>query len=195
VQLSLVVAMSRSGLIGREGAIPWRLPRDLRHFRKLTWGKPIIMGRKTHESLGRALPGRTNIVLTHKPDYHAEGCLIAHGADLALALAKETGGAEAMIIGGAQVYRDFLPRCNAIHLTLVEGSFVGDTYFPTEIQNSTEWIEVRKEHWPADAENPMDATYALLERLRGATAPTFPALPRGKGFLLIDYLKSPRETT
>src|SRR4051794_24383070 len=87
VKVSIVVAMTRTGLIGREGKLPWHLPRDLKHFRQLTWGKPIIMGRKTHESLGRPLPGRTNIILTHQEGYSAEGCLVAHTADQAMELA------------------------------------------------------------------------------------------------------------
>ena len=102
MKLSLVVAMSRDGLIGREGALPWRLPRDLKHFRQLTWGKPIIMGRKTHEALGRPLPGRTNIVLTRQVGFHAPGCLVARDRDQAIALARSNGSREAMIIGGSR---------------------------------------------------------------------------------------------
>src|SRR5262245_13367387 len=98
--------MSRDGLIGREGALPWKLPRDLKHFRQLTWGKPIIMGRKTHETLGRPLPGRTNIVLTRRVDYHTAACLVAHDRAEALQLASDTGANEAMIIGGREVYRE-----------------------------------------------------------------------------------------
>ncbi len=92
MNLALVVAMSRDGLIGREGALPWKLPRDLKHFRQLTWGKPIIMGRKTHEALGRPLPGRTNIVLTRRVDYHAAGCLVAHDRAEALAWRRSHRG-------------------------------------------------------------------------------------------------------
>src|SRR4051794_14963655 len=103
--------MTRDGLIGREGKLPWHLPRDLKHFRQLTWGKPIIMGRRTHESIGKPLPGRTNIVLTRREGYHADGCLVAHTADAAITLAAATGATEAMIIGGGEIYREFLPRC------------------------------------------------------------------------------------
>ena len=95
MKLALIVAMSRDGLIGREGALPWSLPRDLKHFRRLTWGKPIIMGRKTHEALGRPLPGRTNIVLTRQPEVLAKGCLMAGDRTQALALAQATGSPEA----------------------------------------------------------------------------------------------------
>ena len=162
MNLALVVAMSRDGLIGRDGALPWRLPRDLKNFRKLTWGKPIIMGRKTHEALGRPLPGRTNIVLTRRLDYQAEGCLVAHDRAETLILAESTGAAEAMIIGGSGVYREFLPLEPTIHLTLVEGHFEGDVFFPAPLLNSPDWKMIHEEEWPADAENPHDARYLIM---------------------------------
>src|SRR4051794_31861628 len=156
--------MTREGLIGREGKLPWHLPRDLKHFRQLTWGKPIIMGRKTHESLGRPLPGRTNIILTRQKDYSAEGCLVAHTAEEATQLASETGAAEAMIIGGSEIYRAFLPRCGTIYLTLVEGSFEGDTYFPQNPLQSPDWKNVSEEPWPTDEKNPIDSRCIVLKR-------------------------------
>jgi dihydrofolate reductase len=160
----MVVAMSRDGLIGREGGLPWHLPRDLRHFRRLTWGKPVIMGRKTHRSLGRPLPGRTNIILTRQEPFHAEGCLVAHTRDQALQLAAATGASEAMIIGGRAVYQAFLPLCRTIHLTLVEGTFEGDTFFPAKVLESPDWQVVDQERWPSDDRNPFDAVYLLLKR-------------------------------
>jgi dihydrofolate reductase len=166
MRLGLVVAMSRDGLIGRAGGLPWKLPRDLKHFRQLTWGKPIIMGRKTHESLGRPLPGRVNIVLTSQPEFRAAGCLIAHDADEALALAAATGSSEAMVIGGRAVYETFLPHCETIHLTLVEGEFEGNVYFPMRPLGSPEWGVARSEEWPADERNPHRATYIVLELCR-----------------------------
>ncbi len=166
MNLALVVAMSHDGLIGREGALPWRLPRDLKHFRKLTWGKPIIMGRKTHEALGRPLPGRINIVLTRRLDYQAEGCMVAHDRAEALTLAESTGAAEAMIVGGSEVYREFLPLHPTIHLTLVEGQFEGDVFFPAPILNSPGWKVIHEEHWPADATNAQDARYLVMRPAR-----------------------------
>jgi dihydrofolate reductase len=163
VKLSLIVAMSRTGLIGAEGALPWRLPRDLKHFRKLTWGKPIMMGRKTHQTLGRPLPGRTNIVLTRQPDFSAPGCMVARDRDEAIARAEATGAAEAMIIGGSQVYREFLPLHPSLHVTLVEGDFDGDVYFPAPVIGSPDWIVTHEEHWPADEVNRHVATYMILE--------------------------------
>jgi dihydrofolate reductase len=166
VNLSLVVAMSRTGLIGREGALPWRLSRDLRNFRRLTWGKPIIMGRKTHQALFRPLPGRTNIVLTRRLDYHAPGCATVHDRDQAITAAEATGSAEAMIIGGGQVYREFLTLEPTLHVTLVEGDFEGDVYFPVPLVRSPEWIVTYKELWPADADNPYEATYMIMKPTR-----------------------------
>jgi dihydrofolate reductase len=162
VKLALIVAMSQDGLIGREGALPWRLPRDLKHFRRLTWGKPVIMGRKTHEALGRPLPGRTNIVLTRQPDVLAKGCLMAGDRTQALALAQATGCTEAMIIGGSQVYEAYLPLEPTIHLTLVEGDFTGDIFFPAAVLDSPAWEVLHEERWPADAENMHDARYLVL---------------------------------
>jgi dihydrofolate reductase len=164
VELSLVVAMSRSGLIGKGGALPWHLPRDLRHFRKLTWGKPIIMGRKTHEGLGRPLPGRTNIILTRQTDFRPAGCLVAHSREQAMTWARMTGGSEAMIIGGGETYRQFLPCSATIYLTLVEGDFVGDAYFPERLLDSPDWIRISEEVWEADARNPQNARFIVMKR-------------------------------
>jgi len=169
VNLALIVAMSRAGLIGREGALPWRLPRDLKHFRRLTWGKPIIMGRRTHEALGRPLPGRTNIVLTRQAEVLAKGCLIARDRTQALALAQATGSPEALIIGGSQVFRTFLPLCDSIHLTLVEGSFEGDVFFPVPVLGSPDWKVIHEEKWPADATNSHDAIYLVMRPIRART--------------------------
>lgn len=163
MKLSVIVAMSRTGLIGAGNALPWRLPRDLKHFRRLTWGKPIIMGRKTHQTLGRPLPGRTNIVLTHQADWAAPGCLVARDRDEAIALAAATGSAEAMIIGGSQVYREFLPLHPTLHVTVVEGDFEGDVYFPVPVIGSPEWIITHEERWPADEANPHSASYRIME--------------------------------
>jgi dihydrofolate reductase len=163
MKLALVVAMSHDGLIGREGTLPWRLRRDLRHFRHLTWGKPIIMGRKTHAAIGRPLPGRTNIVLTRQPSVLAQGCKLAGDRAEALALAQATGSNETVIIGGAHVYEAFLPLQPTIHLTLVEGDFTGDVYFPATVLDSPAWKVLHEECWPADAENSHDSRYLVLK--------------------------------
>ena len=164
MDVSFVVAMSRDRVIGRDGSLPWRLPRDLKHFRALTWGKPIVMGRKTHESLGRALPGRLNIVLSRRGWEPPEGVRVARSVPEALDLARAAGADEAMIIGGGQVYEAFAPLATRIHLTLVEGDFDGDTFFPFDPLGVPEWQVAREEKWEADASNPFDASYLVLER-------------------------------
>ena len=121
------------------------------------------MGRTTHQALGRPLPGRTNVVLTRQADFQAPGCLVAGDRDQAIALAEATRTAEAMIIGGSQVYREFLPLHPTLHVTLVEGNFDGDVYFPLPVIGSPDWLVTYEEHWPADAANPHDATYMILE--------------------------------
>jgi dihydrofolate reductase len=161
---SLVVAMSRRGIIGRQGGLPWRLPRDLKQFRRLTLGKPIIMGRKTYETLGRPLPERTNIILTRQAGFHAEGCLVARTKEQAIEMARETNSPEVMVIGGSEIYRAFFPLCDTAHLTVVQGDFIGDVTFPEQLLDSPGWEKIHEEEWPADARNPHDASYIVLRR-------------------------------
>lgn len=132
--VSLIVAMDRNGVIGREGEVPWRLPTDLRTFRTVTVGKPLVMGRKTWESLPGPLPGRTCVVVTSRSDYADEGAVVVHSPDEALARAREEAGetGEVVVAGGATIYRQFLPLADRIYLTLVEAEVEGgDTYFPS----------------------------------------------------------------
>jgi len=144
--ISLVVAASRNGVIGRDGALPWHLPDDLRHFKRLTLGKPVIMGRRTWESIGKPLPGRRNIVLTRDPGFSAPGCEVAHSVNEALALLD--GDGEAMVIGGAQVYAAFLPLADCVYLTRVQAEIDGDTYFPA--LDAAEWRLVSRDAHAAD---------------------------------------------
>ena len=116
--ISLIVAMDRRGVIGVNGALPWRLSDDLKHFKAITMGKPIIMGRKTHESIGRPLPGRENIVITRQKNYRAAGCTVFHGIETALEACANH--AEVMVMGGASLYEELLPRAARIYLTRVE---------------------------------------------------------------------------
>jgi len=158
--ITLVAAVGENGVIGKEGGLPWRLPDDLRHFRRVTLGKPVILGRKTFETLPGPLEGRINIVLTRREDFAAEGCLVARTIDEALALA---GDAEEIIVaGGSDVYRAFLPRARRFHLTRVHARAAGDTYFP-EIDES-EWVEVSREEHPRDDRHAHAFTFLLLEK-------------------------------
>src|SRR5262245_8417642 len=126
--VSLIVAMAENGVIGRDNALPWRLPEDLRRFKTITMGKPVIMGRKTFESIGKPLPGRTNIVLTRDKSWSADGVSVVHSFDEAMARAGEV--AEVAVIGGAELFRMALARADRIYLTLVHAEVAGDVVFP-----------------------------------------------------------------
>ena len=128
MKLSIVVAMADNRVIGQDNRLPWHLPADLKHFKQLTTGKPILMGRKTWESIGRPLPERTNIVITRDPDYQAAGCTVVHSVDAALRAAEPHS--EVMVIGGAELYRQVLPEVSTIYLTQVHADVEGDTVFP-----------------------------------------------------------------
>lgn len=158
--LALVAAMDCNRAIGRAGVLPWRLPADLKHFRGLTLGKPVIMGRTTFESIGHPLHGRTNIVITRNPDYRAEGCVVMDS--LEAALERFADAPELMVIGGASVYAQAMPRATRIYLTRIHHAFTGDRFFPEYPE--TEWIEVAREDHRADEKNPYDYSFVTLEK-------------------------------
>lgn len=160
--ISIVVAMDRNRLIGRGNALPWRLPADLAHFKAITLGKPVIMGRKTHESIGRPLPGRHNIVITRNPDYAAPGCSVVTSVEAALAAAGEVP--EVMLIGGAQLYAELLPRVQRIYLTRIEAVFEGDAWFPALADS--EWREMERSDHAPDERNAFPYSFLVLERRR-----------------------------
>lgn len=159
-RIALVVAVARNGVIGRDGALPWRLPDDLRRFKALTLGKPVLMGRRTWESIGRALPGRRNLVLTRDPAFRAEGATAVASLDAALTAAA--GDEELMVIGGAQVYALAVPLASRVHLTAVDAEVVGDTRIPPF--DPREWIEVAREHHAADERHACAVDFITLER-------------------------------
>ena len=144
--ISLVVAAANNDVIGSDGDLPWHLPDDLRNFKRITMGKPIVMGRKTHESIGRPIPGRRNIILTRDASYEADGCDVAHSAAQALELAG--GAEEIMVIGGGEIYRLFLPVADRIYLTRVDADSDGDTIFPAP--DAAEWELVSSDAHAAD---------------------------------------------
>lgn len=158
--ISLIVAATENNVIGRAGDLPWRLRDDLRRFKELTMGKPIVMGRKTFESIGRSLPGRRNIIVTRQADYIAEGCDVVGSVANAVALADDAP--EIMVIGGAEIYRQFLPLTDRIHLTRVHATIDGDTHLPE--LHEDEWLETGREARSADADNDFDVTFLTLER-------------------------------
>ena len=159
--LSIVVAMAENRVIGRDGDLPWRLPEDLKHFKRVTMGKPVIMGRKTWESLYvKPLPGRRNIVVTGNPAYEAEGAETAASFDAALE--RVSDAAEAMIIGGAALLAAALPKSDRFYLTEVHDTIDGDTYFPAF--DRSEWREISRDDRAADGDHPA-YSFVTLERL------------------------------
>ena len=161
--VSLVVAAANNNVIGRDGELPWHLPDDLRHFKRLTTGKPVIMGRRTFESIGRPLPDRRNIVMTRDPDYAAAGCEVVTSVSDALDLAGDD--TEVMVIGGGQVYLDFLPRAERIYMTRVRAEIEGDTHFP-EI-DASDWQMVSSVHHDADEKHAYAFEMMVFERRPG----------------------------
>jgi dihydrofolate reductase len=159
--ISLIAAVAKNGVIGIENRLPWRLPADLQHFKSLTMGKPIIMGRRTWESLPGVLPGRRHIVITHNRDYPAQGCDLVHSVDEALQLAGDVP--EVMIVGGGGLYGQMLPRADRLYLTRVDVELAGDAYFP-EIDWS-QWQEVSRVSHPADSSNEHAYTFLVLNRI------------------------------
>jgi dihydrofolate reductase len=160
--VSLVIARATNGIIGQRGQIPWRIPADMKHFKAVTMGKPCIMGRKTWDSLPKKpLPGRANIIVTRDPGFRAEGGVVAHSLEDALARAKAESVDEIAVIGGADIYRLALPHARRIHLTEVHGEFEGDVHLPPF--SAAEWQEVQREDHPADVNTPA-YSFVSLER-------------------------------
>jgi dihydrofolate reductase len=158
--ISLIVAMAQNGVIGRDNSLPWRLPEDLKRFRACTLGKPILMGRRTFESIGRPLPERTNLVLTRDRGWSAHGVIVVHSVEEALAQAGSSD--ELVAVGGAQIYRLVLPFARRIYLTHVHADVPGDTTFPEF--DSTQWADVEYSSHPADGEHAYPLTFVTLER-------------------------------
>ena len=161
---SLIVARARNGGIGRDNEIPWHLPADLAHFKRTTLGHPVIMGRRTWESIGRALPGRRNLVVSRTPGFVAAGAEVV--GSLSEAWKAVAGEAEAFVIGGAQLYAEALASADRIYLTEVEGEPAGDTFFPA--LDARGWRETPLGEHPADGRNPHAVRFLLLERVRAA---------------------------
>lgn len=158
--LSLIAACSDNRVIGRDNRLPWHLPADLGHFKRLTLGKPIVMGRRTWESLPGLLPHRTHIVVTRQPGYRVEGGFVVHSLDEAIAFAGDAP--EVMIVGGAQLYQQALPMATRMYLTLVHATFEGDALFPAF--DEADWIEVLRERHSADARHAHDYSFLTLQR-------------------------------
>jgi dihydrofolate reductase len=167
MRISLIAALSDNRIIGRDNKMPWHLPRDLKYFKHVTMGKPIVMGRKTFDSVGKPLPGRTNIVVTRQSAWQMHGVHVVHSLGEAMAFAQRLplidGNEEVMVIGGAQIYREVLPQAHRLYLTQIHAHFEGDAFFP-EIRED-EWKEVGREDHQADPTNPYDHSFIVLDRV------------------------------
>lgn len=160
MDISLIVAMAENGVIGRNNQLPWRLPADLQYFKRITLGKPIIMGRKTYESIGKPLPGRQNIVISHQTNLVLEGCDVVSSIQEALDCAGNAP--EVMIIGGATIYEQALPIATKLYITKIHENIPGDTYFPS--LDLSLWTEVSSQHQPKDDRNPHDYSFCICQK-------------------------------
>lgn len=153
--------MSDNRVIGKNNALPWRLPADMKWFRKNTMGKPVVMGRKTCDSIGKPLPGRANIIVTRDTGFQAEGCQVVYSIDEAIKVATAEQD-EVMIIGGASFYEQILSRTDRLYLTLIHESFDGDAMFPEFDQD--DWQEVERNDHKPDEDNPYSYSFVILDR-------------------------------
>jgi Dihydrofolate reductase len=159
--ISLIVAMAKNQVIGKGGQLPWQLPADLAYFKRLTTGHPVIMGRNTFESIGKPLAGRKNIVITRDSNFQKEGCIILRSLDAALDFCN---GKEVFVIGGAQIYREFLPYADRLYITFINEAFAGDSFFP-EFDWSA-WRLISKIKGDKNEQNPYDFSFLIYEKNR-----------------------------
>lgn len=161
MKLAIIVAMDEHRLIGKNNDLPWKLSADLQFFRRTTMGKPIVMGRNTHESIGRPLPGRQNIVITSQADYQAEGCDVVNSLENALALCRDAE--EVMVMGGASLYEQTVALADKLYLTRVHANLDGDTWFPE--WSERDWQLISSEPHQADEKNQYDYSFELYQRV------------------------------
>ena len=161
MKISLIAAIADNGVIGRDNTLPWHLPADLRYFKKITMGHPIIMGRKNYADIGRPLPGRINIVLTRDTSFRAEGCIVVHNKRAALEAVGNNE--EVFVIGGAEIYRLFLPDADRLFITQVHIEATGDIRFPD--YDKSDWLLVSQEHHNADESNKVEYSFLIFRRV------------------------------
>jgi len=161
MRIAIVAGISTNGVIGSNGALPWRLPADLRRFKAITMGKAIVMGRKTHESIGRVLPGRKNIIISRERDFQAQGCMVINDPDAIHDQCADLD--QIMIIGGARLYAATLAWAGKLYITEVHAEIAGDVYFPDF--DRTQWREVERRDFKADDKNEYDYSFVDMERL------------------------------
>jgi dihydrofolate reductase len=163
-EITLIAAVAENGVIGAEGGMPWQLPADLARFKRLTMSKPVLMGRLTWDAIGKALPGRLNLVMTRNAGWRGPGAMRVASLAEAIRLARDMEARELMVIGGAEIYRQALPQAARIHLTRIHAEPWGDTLFPD--LDPGEWKETAREEHPADERHAWDMTFVTLERIR-----------------------------
>jgi dihydrofolate reductase len=173
MNVSLIAALATNDVIGRDSQVPWRLSTDLKRFKALTMGHHLIMGRKTYESVGKPLPGRTNVVITRQSGYAPDGVLVVHSVEEALDVARRAGETLAFIAGGAEIYRQAIHRAHRMDLTRVHAEVDGDTFFP-QFDDVREWQLTDAEHFEADAKNEYPFSFLTYER-GGAEGHPIPA--------------------
>ncbi|MBX9996073.1 dihydrofolate reductase [Priestia aryabhattai] len=159
--ISFIFAMDKNRLIGKGNSLPWHLPADLKFFKQVTTGHPVVMGRKTHESIGKPLPGRENIILTRNISYDAKGCTVLNSISAIEEMGKKEKK-EIFIIGGAEIYKLAFPIADRLYITTIDEEFEGDTYFPEF--NESEWRLVSREKGLKDEKNPYDYYFTIYER-------------------------------
>jgi len=162
--INIVVAASENNVIGKDNQLLWNLPNDMKFFKNTTWAMPVIMGRKTFESMGKVLPGRTNIVITNRKDFEAPGAHVVNSLDAALAIASGTAAKEVFVIGGGEIYRQALPYCDRVYLTRVHTTLDGDTFFP-ELP-AQEWSRHAVLNFPADEKHAFAYSFERWDKNR-----------------------------
>ncbi|WP_415882751.1 type 3 dihydrofolate reductase [Neptuniibacter sp. QD72_48] len=167
MNLAIIVAQAKNRVIGVNNKLPWHLPEDLRYFKQVTMGKPIIMGRNTYESIGRPLPGRTNIVISRQESYAPQGVKVVSSLEAAIDMAESVamidGASEAMVIGGGQIYAQALEKADRLYLTEVDAEIEGDAWFPEFAREN--WKEVGREDFSAEGPNPYNYSFIVLDKI------------------------------
>ncbi|MGN5191649.1 type 3 dihydrofolate reductase [Aeromonas veronii] len=162
MKISMIAAMAHDRVIGKDNQMPWHLPADLAHFKRVTLGKPVLMGRKTFESIGRPLPGRRNLVISRNSDYRADGVEVIDSVGAALALLAGSSVEELMVIGGGHLYAEMLPSADCLYLTQIDLTVEGDTRFPAF--DDGQWQRIACESHPADEKNPHPYSFEIWQR-------------------------------
>ena len=164
--ISAIVAMAENRVIGRNNQLPWHLPADLKHFKTITTGHSILMGRKTYESIGKPLPNRRNYVITRNRQFQASGCIVVSSLEAALQQSADNKADELFIIGGTQVYQQAMPFVQRLYLTIVHDVFEGDAFFPA--LEESKWEERERERHVSDEQNPYSYSFLVLEKVKGS---------------------------